>query len=127
MKFVYGRPDRNVNMLAGVVHSHAGQWHPVLPADQSADALVSRPHRTQATTVAITPYHSLGVGWHQLAVMIPQLCLGRNRKQTVVKSSVSRAGFNTLVYSYHDPDFQIASRFTQSSDFGTGNGDAVLS
>jgi hypothetical protein len=63
---------------------------------------------------------------HELAVMIRQLCLGRNRKQTVVQGSVSRARLNTLVYSHHDVNFQITGCFTQSSDFGTGNRNAVL-
>ena len=126
MKFVYRGPDCNVNMFAGVVHGHAGQWHPVLPADQSPDTADFRLYRTQSPTVAITPYQALCVSRHQLAVMIRQLCLGRNHKQTVVEGSVSRARLNTLVYSHYNVNFQITGSLAQSSDFGTRNSNAVL-
>src|SRR6202007_3107512 len=126
MKFVYRGPDRNVDMFAGVVHGHAGQWHPVLPADQSPDTADSRLHRTQSLAVAIAPYQAFCVSRHQLAVMVRQLCFRRNRKQTVVEGSISRARLNPLIYSHRDVNFQITRCLAQSSNFGTGNSNAVV-
>src|SRR5712692_10059675 len=120
MKFVYRGPDRNVDLLAGVVHGHAGEWHPVLPTDQSPDTTVFCLHRTQSTTVAITPYQPFCMIRHQLAVNIRQLCLGRNRKQTVVEGPVSRTRLNPLVYSHHDVNFRSPAASNKAVISGPG-------
>ena len=38
MHFVHRRPNGNVNVFAGEMEGLTRHWHPMLPADQTADA-----------------------------------------------------------------------------------------
>src|SRR5262245_32694756 len=70
MHLVSGGPHGDVNVLTGIVHGLPGERHPVLPADQSSDASGGRVDCHETARVAIAPYHPLGVGRHELSMMV---------------------------------------------------------
>src|SRR5438477_2229737 len=102
-------PYRHMDVLAGIMHSHARQRHPVYPADQAADPHATNVNSVQTGAVTLAPDNALGVGGHQLAMNISQLARGRERQQSVVKSASARPGINALVDAYHNRQLQIAS------------------
>src|SRR5713226_6468559 len=126
VEIVHGWPHGNVNVFARVVHRHAGQWHPVLPADESTDTPVRSCHGTETSTIAVAPNESLCVCRHQFTVRIGDLAFRRDGQQGVVEGAVPRARFNPLTDAYADRNLQISGRFTEAGDFSTRYYDAVL-
>jgi hypothetical protein len=75
MQFVDRRPNGDVDVLAGIVHGHARERHPMLPTDQSAYSASGGGHRFQATAISISPDEPFSESWDQLSVVILELAI----------------------------------------------------
>ena len=88
------RPERDVNVLAGLVECLSGERHPVLPADERSDphARLTIRHRRPSGGLGVSraPHHSLGVRRHQLAVVVEQRAAGAEGENGVVERAATR-------------------------------------
>jgi hypothetical protein len=75
MQFVDRRPNGDVDVLAGIVHGHARERHPMLPTDQSTYAPRGCGHRLQATAIAVSPDEPFSESWDQLSMVILELAV----------------------------------------------------
>ena len=67
-----GWPYRDMDVLAGIVHGHARERHPMFPANQSAYASDGRGHGLQPTAITIPPHESFRVGRHEFSVVVSE-------------------------------------------------------
>ena len=72
VELVDGRPDGDVDVLARFVERLAGERHPMLPADESADPAGGGVDCTKAFDVARAPDEPLGVGRNELPVVVEE-------------------------------------------------------
>lgn len=120
------RPSGDVDLLGALVHGLTCQRHPVFPADKPAYAPGACLHRTQSGGVSLPPDDALGVGRHELAMMVHDLATGVYRQDRIIQGSVARTGCDSLV-DRHDPhDTKLLGSLPQVADFLTVNGRAVL-
>ncbi len=95
---VAGR-DMDVHALG--VQREAGQGHVVLPAQQRADAAHGGFGHPQSRAVAEPPDHALGIGRHQLAVMVENAAIGADHHQAVVERGAAHAAVTLVDPHYH--------------------------
>src|SRR5216684_8403984 len=120
-------PNRDVDVLAGIMHGHARERHPMLPANQSAYASSRRGHGLQPAAITISPHESFRVGRHEFPMVVSELSILRNSEKRVVERPVSRTGIDSLTRSDHNRNFEISRRFAERIHFFAGNGDTVIS
>src|SRR5579862_3786259 len=72
---VYRRPDGDVDVLFGLMHSHACKRHPVFPANQSPHTCSSDINRLQATAVTVAPHKAFGECRHEFSMMVRQVAI----------------------------------------------------
>src|ERR1700747_1635023 len=113
MYFVNCRPNRDVDVLARIVHGHAREGHPMLPANQSAYASSRRGHGFQPAAIAIPPNEPFCIGRHELPVGISELSILCNSEKRIVESPVSWTVIDSLTSSNHNRDFEIPRRFAE--------------
>ena len=120
------RPHRDVDILPRLVQRLPRQGHPMLPADQPADAAHGRVHDPQSLGIARTPDKALRVGGHQLAVVVEQPAVRPEGEQGVVEGAASRAAFHALAHPYHQGGCGVACDGGQRIHGRARNGHAIL-
>src|SRR5260370_24210642 len=119
-------PYRDVDVLAGIVHGHARERHPMLPANQSAYASSRRGHGLQPAAITITPHEPFRVGRHEFPMVVSELSILRNSEKRVIECAIARTGIDSLTRSHHNRNFESSRRFAERMHFVAGNGDAVI-
>src|SRR5260370_15151995 len=120
-------PYRDMDVLAGIVHGHARERHPMLPANQSAYASSRRGHGWQVASITIAHHEPFRVGRHEFPMVVSELSILRNSEKRVIEVAISRTGIDSLTRSDHNRNFEISRRFAERIHFLAGNGDAVIS
>src|SRR5260370_11924620 len=120
-------PYRDMDVLAGIVHGHARERHPMLPANQSAYASSRRGHGWQVASITIAHHEPFRVGRHEFPMVVSELSILRNSEKRVIECAISRTGIDSLTRSDHNRNFEISRRFAERIHFFAGNGDAVIS
>src|SRR5271154_5173838 len=98
-------PYRHVDVLARIVHGHAREWHPMLPANQSAYAPGGCMHCFQSAAITVSPDEAFRVGRHEFPMVVSQPSVVRNSEERVVERSIPGTSIYALVHSNDDCDF----------------------
>src|SRR5207249_5419040 len=83
------RPRRNMDLLPRNMQGVTREGHPMLPADEPADACRRRVLRSQALAISLAPDETLGERRHNVAMTIEKSSVGVDREHGVVKSAMT--------------------------------------
>src|ERR1700723_701688 len=98
----------------------------MFPTDQYTHATHKGIRRAQTRAVAHSPDHTLAECWHDFSVAVNQCAIAVEEQIGVVKSSVPRAVFNTLVDSDTEHETELAREGTERVCVGTWDDDTVF-
>ena len=118
-------PHGDMDGLIADMQSLARMGHPVLPADQAADAPNGGINRAEAGAIALSPNQLLGVGGAQLAVVVHDRAIGVDGDDAVVQAAIAASPGHALVDAQQQDDVMLARFVAQLSHLGAVQGHAV--
>src|ERR1700757_5376635 len=108
-----------MDVFAGIVHGHARERHPMLPADQSTHAPGGSRYCLYPTAITVSPHEAFRVGRDELPVVVSELSILGNSEKRIVECPVSGTRIHALINSDHNRNFEISRRFAERIHFFT--------
>jgi len=72
---VHRRPNSDVNMFSGLMHSHSSEGHPVFPANQSPYTCLTDINRFQPTAITSPPYKAFRECRYEFGMMVREAAI----------------------------------------------------